>query len=607
MANRSRPTIRRLTAEPLEARRLLAAEGVACERMPSPDVSDAWIGSVAVSTAESDVRAADAGSTRATAADIGNVDGTTRLSGTLGWFDRVDTIKFSVQRDAELQVMLYGMSRNVDLYLTDEVGNLIAGSTRFGRSAELISTSLDAGTYYLSAVARSYLPTGFSLLLSAELQPEPEPEPDPPATGPQPLTDVPYFGGGREWNLNAIGAPESWAAGYTGQGVTVAVIDTGVDLDHPDLVGSLYVNAGEIPGNGIDDDLNGYVDDLHGYDFADQDADPNDLSGHGTHVAGTIAAANNGVGATGVAPGANILPVRVLGADGSGSSLDVAAGIRYAADLGAQIINLSLGGGYSRAIASAIDYAQSLGSLIVAAAGNESAAAPSYPARFSSTEDSVISVGAYNSSGQIAGFSNHVGASGAVQVDAPGVGVFSTYVGGGYATLSGTSMAAPHVAGLAALTLSSNPDLTSRELRDLLANSTQGHAVGSDAVGRVSATTTVAYAAAGFVETNIAAASSTVSRSVVSNFSNNRIRFTSIVAPGLSTDRANGRPDADGHRASESVRGIYDVGPIVVSVSDRTTDAFMTRTNGSVNEVDLTPQDVRGEDYEIDDILQLLG
>ena len=214
-------------------------------------------------------------------------------------------------------------------------------------------------------------------------------------------------------------------------------------------------------------------------------------------MAGTIAAGLNGFGATGIAPDATIIPVRVLGADGTGSTNAVAAGIRYAADLGADIINLSLGGGYSRAIDSAIDYARSLGSFIVAAAGNESSSVPGFPARFSATDSNVLSVGAFNSSGAIAGFSNDVGSSGAVQIDAPGVGVFSTYVGGRYATLSGTSMASPHVAGVAALALSANPNLTPNELRSLLVGGATGQALGSDAIGQLNAATTVAFASRG--------------------------------------------------------------------------------------------------------------
>ena len=156
---------------------------------------------------------------------------------------------------------------------------------------------------------------------------------------------------------------------------------------------------------------------------------------------------------------------------------------------------------------SAINYARSLGSIIIiAAAGNESAAVPGYPARFSATDDNVISVGAYSSSGSIASFSNRVGNSGSVQIDAPGVGIYSTYLGGGYATMSGTSMASPHIAGLAALTLSANPSLTSRELRDLLATGTSGRAVGSDSFGKANASITVAYAAAGLKTVSIASA-----------------------------------------------------------------------------------------------------
>jgi subtilisin family serine protease len=137
-----------------------------------------------------------------------------------------------------------------------------------------------------------------------------------------------------------------------------------------------------------------------------------------------------------------------------------------------------------------------LGSLVVVAAGNEAASVPSYPARFSSQYSHVISVGAFGSSDSLASFSNDVGNSRSVQVDAPGDGIFSTYTGGGYATLSGTSMAAPHVAGLAALMLSANPYVTSAELRTLLARGTIGQASDSDSLGKASAKSSVAYAAA---------------------------------------------------------------------------------------------------------------
>ena len=311
-----------------------------------------------------------------------------------------------------------------------------------------------------------------------------------------------YYGGNNEWNLNSINAPESWAQGYTGEGVVVAVIDTGVDWDHPDLVSQIWVNADEVAGNGIDDDRNGYVDDVRGWDFASSDNNPDDGNGHGTHVAGIIAADNNGTGATGVAYDASIMAVRVLGSDGSGTESAVAAGIRYAAQNGADIINLSLGGSFSSVIYAALQYAASLNVLVVAAAGNEYASTPSNPARSSATLSNVISVGAYSSSNSLASFSNDVGSSGAVQVDAPGVNVYSTYLNGRYATFSGTSMAAPHVAGLAALALSANSTLTASQLRTAIVNGTTRVISGSDSQGGINAAVTVALAETGQVSTS---------------------------------------------------------------------------------------------------------
>lgn len=453
---------------------------------------------------------ADAGSTRSSALDLGVITSQQSIDGNLSYFDRMDVFRFEITNDSVVTLGLSEMWGNADLILADANGRGIATSRNSGTTSEAIESELSAGIYYVAVQSRSFWGTSYQLDLAAEsVTPPSEVGPGEGGSGEgenggtgggntDALPDVPYFGSQRDWNLNSVNAPEAWAAGYTGQGITVAVVDTGVDLDHPDLATNLYVNPGEIPGNGIDDDQNGYVDDVNGYDFAYGDSNADDLNGHGTHVAGTIAALNNGSGATGVAHDATILPVKVLRDNGSGSNSSVAAGIRYAADLGAEVINLSLGGGYSQAVHAAINYASSLGSIVIAAAGNESAGAPSFPARLGSALTNVISVGAHNSTERIAGFSNDVGSSNTVQIDAPGVGVYSTYAGGRYGSLSGTSMASPHVAGVAALALSANPNLTPAELRSLLVDGVTRQASGSDAIGIVNAATTVAYAAAGF-------------------------------------------------------------------------------------------------------------
>lgn len=293
------------------------------------------------------------------------------------------------------------------------------------------------------------------------------------ATGQAPFLEVANLGG-NSWNLDAIKAPETWGKGYAGQGIVVAVIDSGVDYKHSDLDGNIWVNPREIAGNNRDDDGNGYTDDIRGWDFVTDDNDPMDLEGHGTHVAGTIAAENNGFGALGVAPNAKIMPVRVLDGSGNGSVLDVAAGIRYAADNGAKVINLSLGGAYGTpAEASAIKYATEKGAIVVSAAGNERQLQPGYPARYATHFG--IAVGAVNRNNQMASFSDLAGKLPLDYVNAPGVGIYSTFLSNSYRNMSGTSMASPHIAGVAALVLSANPNLTPVQVENYLtttANST---------------------------------------------------------------------------------------------------------------------------------------
>ncbi len=250
---------------------------------------------------------------------------------------------------------------------------------------------------------------------------------------------------GYQWALPQIQAPRAWDVISSSRTITIAVVDTGVDLTHPDLAGQLWTNADEIPANDVDDDGNGYVDDVHGWNVADGTNDPRDDHYHGTHVAGIAAAtADNVLGVAGVSRDATIMPVRVLDRYGYGDYADVIGGILYAADNGARIINLSLGGTESYTpLQEALIYAQDRGALIVAAAGNDGAEGLLYPAAY----PEAMAVAATDRSDLRASFSNH---GPQLSVAAPGVGVLSTRPGG-YGYLTGTSMAAPHVSGVAAL------------------------------------------------------------------------------------------------------------------------------------------------------------
>jgi len=286
-------------------------------------------------------------------------------------------------------------------------------------------------------------------------------------TGQNTFADVPDVGG-NNWGADLVKAPEVWAQGYTGQGVVVAVIDTGVDRNHEDLRNNIWTNVNEIADNGIDDDGNGYVDDNYGWNFSGNNNNTLDGNGHGTHVSGTIAGENNNYGVTGIAYNAKIMPVKVLNDSGSGSYNSIAQGVRYAVDNGADVINLSLGGKYSnRTLESAIDYASSKGVIVVMAAGNDGESSPDYPARYA--YKSGIAVGAVDRNNNIADFSDRSGTSEISYVTAPGVRVYSTVPNNQYAVYSGTSMAAPHVAGVVALMLSANPNLTDAQVRQIVA------------------------------------------------------------------------------------------------------------------------------------------
>lgn len=395
---------------------------------------------------------------------------------------------YRLQSAAGGQVQLDLISGQFDAYLQiidSRTGSVIAANDDGGSGTNSrLTLNLQAGVGYIVRVTSYWAnETGnYSLTLSA-------PNTQPPAGGfnstygyglvnaaaavAQSIGQTPFApvsDMGHSWSNNLVNAPEVWARGYTGRGVVVAVVDTGVDYTHSDLSANIWRNTREISGNGIDDDGNGFVDDVRGWNFANGNNNTMDVNGHGTHVAGTIAAKNDGTGMTGVAYNAQIMPVKVLGNDGSGTNLSVARGIRYAADNGADVINLSLGGGYSSDVESAIAHAVSKGAIVVMAAGNEGAPRPSNPASLAIQYG--VSVGAIDRNGNLASFSNRAGTDSRMQhIVAPGVNILSTMPGGRYQSLNGTSMATPHVAGVVALMRQANPTLTDSQTRQILTGS----------------------------------------------------------------------------------------------------------------------------------------
>jgi subtilisin family serine protease len=289
-----------------------------------------------------------------------------------------------------------------------------------------------------------------------------------------------------QWALTepaATGAPEAWTQSR-GDGVVVAVLDSGVQLDHPDLAQNLWRNADEVPGNGVDDDHNGYADDVNGANVMTTNGNVSDDEGHGTHVAGIIAAAaGNGAGGSGIAPDAQIMAVKVLDANRSGNSSLLARGIRYAVDEGARILNVSLNGdGTSPDLDEALRYANERGATIVTSAGNNSRdidVQPSYPA--SSTVPAVLDVTASDKTGALIPLANRGLKS--VDLAAPGAMILSTARGSGYEYRAGTSMAAPYVAGSLALLAAARPDLPQTALREALLATSSHPAVLSGLLG----------------------------------------------------------------------------------------------------------------------------
>ena len=283
----------------------------------------------------------------------------------------------------------------------------------------------------------------------------------------------PYYSyGDVQWNLPRIGAPQAWEVTTGEREIVIAIVDSGIDLDHPDLDGKIWTNPGEIPGNGLDDDGNGCVDDVHGWHFYHrcddegcielEDNNSQDDNGHGSFMAGIAAVeTNNGEGIAGLSWGAKLMPVKVLDQNAAGYYSDIIQGVIYAADNGAKIINMSFGGAaYSQALEDAVNYAHDKGCLLVSTSGYGNTGV-TYPGKF----PVVVTVAATDKDDQRAWFSNY---GPEVDLAAPGVDIASTDRNGIYGLWSSTEVAAPHVAGLAALIWSVNPTLTQDEVEDVM-------------------------------------------------------------------------------------------------------------------------------------------
>jgi len=274
------------------------------------------------------------------------------------------------------------------------------------------------------------------------------------------IPDDPLYA--EQWGLSKINAPDAWDIVTGTQTVVIAVVDSGIDLTHPDLQANLWTNPGEIAGNSIDDDNNGYVDDVRGWNFVNGTNNVYDGNGHGTQVAGVAAAVtNNTLNIAGVCWNCKIMPVRVMADSGVSNYSDIALGVEYAADKGAKVINLSLGGySYSNALRDAIDYAvNEKNAVVVGGAGNDNISTPFYPAAY----ENVLAVAGTTNMDTKATFSDY---GTWVDISAPAVEIATTYLGGDWGSANGTSLATPFVAGVAALIRSQRPDWSAALVRN---------------------------------------------------------------------------------------------------------------------------------------------
>lgn len=289
-------------------------------------------------------------------------------------------------------------------------------------------------------------------------------EPDYTITVEDTKTNDPDFS--KLYGISKINAPKTWDYHKGSNNIVVGIIDSGIDYNHEDLKDNMWVNPGEIANNNIDDDNNGYVDDIHGWNFNNNTNNPIDEVGHGTHCAGTIGAVgNNGIGVVGVNWKVKMAALKFLDSQGKGNTSDAISAINYAAQMKFPITNNSWGGGaYSQALRDAIN---SYKGLFVVAAGNETNnndKTPSYPASYDC--NNILAVAATDSNDKLASFSNYGATS--VDVAAPGANIFSTLPNNTYGNLSGTSMATPHVAGVAAFLKSYKENLSTEEIKKII-------------------------------------------------------------------------------------------------------------------------------------------
>lgn len=449
------------------------------------------------------------------ARDLGVLSGTQTIADSVSNARPDDLYRFTLQVNSDFKLAVSGLTTDVDVALIKDINgdnsidftDIIAASQESGLSPESIDINgLAAGTYYvrvyqfqgstnftlnLSATPATISPNnpsnlqgfdtrfGFGLVNAAAAVAA--------AQGTATFPDVPDLGGD-DWGRDLIKAPEVWAKGLTGDGIVVAVIDSGVDYNHPDLLGNIWSNPGETgvdaigrnkASNGVDDDGNGFVDDFRGWDFVNGDNDPMDDNSHGTHIAGLVAAKRDGVGITGTAPTAKIMPLKILNRTGVGKIRDEINAINYAVANGAKVINVSLGGQQlNNEELNAIRAAEAKGAIVISAAGNDASPQVDYPARFAN--EVGIAVGAVSRNGLFADYSNRAGAEVLSYFVAPGGNggradsgdIYSTVPlsqpGIPYRYFAGTSMGVPHVAGVIALMLQANPNLTPAQIKRIL-------------------------------------------------------------------------------------------------------------------------------------------